>query len=259
MEFLLELSFVMAVAEWVWLDDDAADVSPEMCMSGLPLMNTGCWSRLAVKGLGIAIIVGACLNKAPMIYNIWSSQSTTGLSAGALYGDLLVVANSAFYGYLLGYPFTAYGETLALCVQAVVIIGLQWKFAEPSVVTSEKIVASLLSVVYLIGIAYFLPADYYHLLMASTWPLQVYAKGSQIYETFRVRHTGAQAIATIGMNLTGSSLRILTTLKEVGWDMAFLTGSLLSVALNSVAVLQYVVYRKNTKEFLRGLEKKKVN
>jgi mannose-P-dolichol utilization defect protein 1 len=257
MTFLLELSFVVALAEWVWADDEAADVSPEMCVEGLPLMNTGCWSRLAVKALGIAIIVGACLNKAPMIYNIWSSQSTTGLSAGALYGDLLVVANSAFYGYLLGYPFTAYGETLALCVQAVVVIGLQWKLAEPSVATSEKIMVSLLSLVYLVGIAYFLPAEYYHLLMASTWPLQVYAKGSQIYETFRVRHTGAQAIVTIGMNLLGSSLRILTTLKEVGWDMAFLTGSLLSVTLNSVMLVQYVAYRKNTKDFLESLEKKK--
>lgn len=257
MKFLLDIPLVMSLAEWVWSDDEAPDVSPELCVEGLPLMNSGCWSKLLVKGLGIAIILGACLNKAPLIYNIWTSKSTQGLSGGALYGEVLVVANSSFYGMLMNYPFTAYGEALALVLQALVVVGLQWTFASPPVPASEKAIASMLAVAYIVGIVYLLPAEYYYLLMASMWPLQIYAKGAQIYESFRVQHTGAQAIVTILMNVAGSGIRILTTLKEVGWDMVFLTGSLLSVGLNGIILLQYILYRKNTEKFLQSLEKKK--
>ena len=85
MQFLLDIPLVMAFADWVWSEDESPDVSPEFCVTSLPLMNGGCWSRLLVKGLGVGIILGACLNKAPVIYNIWTSKSTHGLSGGALY------------------------------------------------------------------------------------------------------------------------------------------------------------------------------
>ena len=208
--------------------------------------------------MGIAIIAGACLNKAPLIYNILQSQSTKGLSGGALYGELLVVANSSMYGILQAYPFTAYGEALALALQALFVILLQWTYAtDPPVSSMEKQVASVAGIAYVAAIGYGLPPSYYSLLMASTWPLQVYAKGAQIYESFRLQHTGAQAIITILMNVVGSSLRILTTLKEIGWDMAFLAGSILSITLNSIILVQYVVYRENTAKFLKSLEEKK--
>ena len=258
MKFLLDIPLVMTFAEWVWCEDEAADVSPELCIASLPWMNQGCWSRLLVKALGIAIIAGACLNKAPLIYNILQSQSTKGLSGGALYGELLVVANSSMYGILQAYPFTAYGEALALALQALFVILLQWTYAtDPPVSSMEKQVASVAGIAYVAAIGYGLPPSYYSLLMASTWPLQVYAKGAQIYESFRLQHTGAQAIITILMNVVGSSLRILTTLKEIGWDMAFLAGSILSITLNSIILVQYVVYRENTAKFLKSLEEKK--
>ena len=259
MKFLLDIPFVMALAEWVWSEAEAEDVSPEVCISGLPLMNSGCWGGLAVKGLGIGIILGSCLNKAPMIYNIWTSKSTQGLSGGALYGELLSVANASFYGLLMSYPFTAYGEAIALGVQAFIIIIMNWVFADPPVSTTEKIAATGASVAYLVGVLYMLPPEQYSLLMSIMWPLQVYAKGAQIYESFRVQHTGATAIATICMNVAGSSIRILTTIGEIGFDIAMLTGSVLAVILNSIMLFQYFMYRKNTENFLRELEKKKTD
>ena len=123
----------------------------------------------------------------------------------------------------------------------------------------EKIVAIGITIAYVVGVSMFLPAEFYYILMASLWPLLVYAKGAQIYESFRVKNTGAQAIITIVMNLVGSSLRVLTTLQRVGWDMAFLTVSLLSMGLNGIMLLQYFSYRKNTEEFLQSLEKQKAD
>jgi len=259
MKFLLDIPFVMTLAEWVWSEAEADDVSPVFCISNLPLMNSGCWGRLAVKFLGIGIILGSCLNKAPMVYNIWTSKSTEGLSGGALYGEILSLANASFYGFLMSYPFTAYGEAIALAVQAFIIIMLNWVFAKPPVSTNEKIAATGAAVAYVVVVLYILPPDQYSLLMGMMWPLQVYAKGAQIYESFRVKHTGATAIATICMNVAGSSIRILTTIGEIGFDFAMLTGSILAVVLNSIMLFQYFLYRKNTEKFLQDLEKKKTD
>ena len=259
MKFLLDIPFVMALAEWVWSEAEAEDVSPQICISNLPLMNSGCWGGLAVKGLGIGIILGSCLNKAPMVYNIWTSKSTEGLSGGALYGELLLLANASFYGFLMSYPFTAYGEAIALAVQAFIIIMLHWVFAEPPISMTEKMAATGASLAYLMGVLYILPPEQYSLLMGMMWPLQVYAKGAQIYESFRVKHTGATALATICMNVVGSFIRILTTIGEIGFDFAMLTGSILAVVLNSIMLLQYFLFRKNTEKFLQDLEKKKTD
>lgn len=77
----------MSLARWVWGEDRA--VTPEYCIEFFPIMNNSCWSRLIVKGLGIAIILGACLNKAPVVINILNTKSTEGLSRISIYGEIL--------------------------------------------------------------------------------------------------------------------------------------------------------------------------
>eukprot|EP00977_Amphora_coffeiformis_P011661 scaffold2804_cov181-Amphora_coffeaeformis.AAC.29 len=222
-------------------------------------MNSSCWGGLSVKGLGIGIIMGSCLNKAPMVYNIWTSKSTEGLSGSALYGEIISLANASFYGFLMSYPFTSYGEAIALAVQVFIIIMLNWVFAKPPVSMTEKIAAAGAAAFYLVGVLYILPPEQYSLLMGMMWPLQVYAKGAQIYESFRIKHTGSMAVATICMNVVGSFIRILTTIGEIGFDFAMLTGSILAVVLNSIMLFQYFLYRKNTEKFLQDLEKKKTD
>jgi len=91
MKFLLDVPLVMAVARWVWGDDDAKNVSPEACVEGFPfLMAPGCWTRLLAKGVGVGIIVLSCLNKAPIMRNILKSKSTAGLSRASVYGETIV-------------------------------------------------------------------------------------------------------------------------------------------------------------------------
>ena len=76
-------------------------------------------SELVVKALGWAMIVGAIVNKWPVLWNVVQSQSTAGLSRGAIYGETLVYANSSAYGLLAGHAMTAYGESCALLVQSI--------------------------------------------------------------------------------------------------------------------------------------------
>jgi len=254
MKFLVDMPLVMSLAEWIWGEDNL--VTPRQCVELFPLMISACWSRLVAKALGCGIILGAFLNKAPIIINLIDAESSEGLSRSSLYFDVMVYANGFAYGFLEGYPLTAYGENAALILQSIVIVLLAWKFT-PSVTFTEKAVVGVIAFAYSVFVSNILPPNQYYLLMAAIWPAMIYARGSQIYATYQVKHTGAQSIITTTMNLAGSSIRILTTLKEVGWDVPALTGFGISVVLNSIAFVQHWLYWENTEKFVRQLEAKR--
>jgi len=86
--------------------------------------------------------------------------------------------------------------------------------------------------------------------MGSTWPVMLYARGSQVLQTFAVGHTGNLSIITISMTLSGSMIRIATTLKETG-DMVVIAGYLLSGSLSLIMFGQYWLYLSKTTEILK--------
>jgi hypothetical protein len=49
----------------------------------------------------------------------------------------------------------------------------------------------------------------------------------------------------------------MTTIKEVGWDLAMLSGYFLSVAINGIIIIQFFLYQENTAAFLQEQQKKK--
>jgi mannose-P-dolichol utilization defect 1 len=243
------------LASYIWGNDPL--VAPEQCITSLPWMPEACWSRLMVKLLGLAIILGSCLNKFPIILNIINTRTTVGLSRAAVYGEIVVYLNCAIYGMLESYPMSAYGENIMLSIQSIAILLLIYRHtATPA---SEQVLAAAASVAYVTAIVTLIPPEYYYVLMASVWPVQVFSRGSQIIQTFRLKHTGAQSAVTNGMNLAGSCIRILTTIKEVGWDWAVLMGYVLSIGLNGALLLQFVLYRENTCKFWLSLKDKKLD
>mmetsp|Transcript_10945 Transcript_10945/g.16510 ORF Transcript_10945/g.16510 Transcript_10945/m.16510 type:complete len:256 (-) Transcript_10945:267-1034(-) len=249
---------ILRLAEWAWGSDPSPEVSPEICLGMLysfTIPSVPCLSGLITKVIGIAIITGACLNKAPIVFNILSSKSVAGLSSKAAYSETLLFSNAAFYGFLRGNPFTAYGETLIMTVQAMGICFLIWKFR--GVTMREVGLAFMVYVLYLTLVFEVLPKEYYFLLQTVNWPILLYSRGSQIYENMTLKHTGNQAIITHFMNFFGSFIRILTTIKEVGWDMVLLSGYGISVFLNITLLTQCVMYMKNTKAYFEELKKKK--
>lgn len=252
MRFLLDIPFVLPVGKWIWgTEDDTA----ELCIISLPLMSQSCWTTLIVKGLGIAIILGACLNKAPVMFNIYQSKSTEGLSKSSIYGELIMYTNGALYGILQRHPFTAFGENVALVLQCIVIIGMMWTYSSITTKQSmqERFIAGMLYTVFVVGTCILLPTDMQYMLASLTLPVLLYSRGTQVVETFRIQHTGAQSIVTTSMNLVGTLIRILTTIKEVGYDLAVLSGFGLSLILNTIMFFQYFYYQKNTEKFLSEL------
>lgn len=251
----------MALADWVWLgagdSEEIGGVSPTLCVSEIPFMPTACWTQLVAKALGILIILGACINKIPMILNMLQAKSSVGLSTTACYGEILMLTNSAAYGMLEGHPFTAYGETITLWIQSAVVVVLLWKYAPKESSSSEPWQASIAFLVYTVSIFLFLPSAWNDYLISSQWPVMLYSRGNQILESMRVKHTGAQSLITMGLNTLGALARIFTTYKEVGWNMVLLLGFSLGFLTNFIMLLQIIVYRKNTMEFFKAMEEKK--
>jgi mannose-P-dolichol utilization defect protein 1 len=258
---LIDIPFVRPLAEWIWGADASQEVSPEICLSQIPLISAGCFSQLLTKALGVAIILGSCLNKVPIMINMMNSQSAAGISRNSLYGEGIVYCNGAMYGFLEGHPFTAYGENASLLLQNIVLVAMTWSFLSKTSIPvnlQEQVLVVVGFVLYLVSVLTFLPDQYRYLLMSTTWPVMLYARGSQVFETFSVKHTGNLSIVTTSMNLVGSLIRILTTLKETG-DMVVLSGYLLSGSLSFIMFVQYWLYLGRTTELAKETEQAKVS
>lgn len=248
----MDIPFVKPLAEWIW----GAEGGAATCLQEAPFLGVDCFSQLVTKAFGILIIVASMLNKIPIMRNMQKSQSAAGISRNALYGETLVYANCALYGLLSGHPFTAYGENISLMLQNTVLIFMAWDLSTKTsspVKSQEKTLTILSASVYLGAVTQVLPEEYQHLLMSSTWPVMLFSRGSQIFETFSVKHTGNLSIVTTGMNLVGAVIRILTTMKETG-DIVVISGYLLSGSLNLMMFIQYWMYLAKTTEILKKAE-----
>jgi mannose-P-dolichol utilization defect 1 len=143
--------------------------------------------------------------------------------------------------------YRRYGENLSLLVQNIILVLLAWQYSSTPVGVQEKVLVVLGYGAYVIAVMKLLPEDMLYLLMSSTWPVMLYARGSQVFATFQVKHTGQLSIVTTSMNLVGALIRIGTTMKETG-DTVVLAGYLLSCALSLLMFVQYFMYLKNTKK-----------
>lgn len=242
------------VAEFLWGSSSSDFVSPSICVSKFPFLTSDCLSTAATKCVGIAIISAAFLNKAPIFRNIFTNKSVVGLSTSAIYGEVIMYSNGALYGVLTKAPFTAYGETLCVASQTICLALLLWHYNKAS--TTSKASAVGFYVAYLLLSILVLPPQYYSLLIVCNWPALIISRGSQIRKNALDKHTGTQSVITHLMNLTGSLVRIATTMKEIGMDTALLCGYSLSVLLNAILVLQCIMYSSNTEKVLSGSKKK---
>lgn len=253
--FLLELPFVPQLANFFWPSDDkASSLSPEYCLEYI-WDKADCWKSLIVKMLGVAMIVGAFLNKAPVLINVLNKQSVAGLSKTALYCEAIVYSNAFYYGLRAGLPFTSYGENGALLLQTITLVLCCWRFSKVAV--SEWIMVVVLYGVYSYIAMELLSQELIPYLMKSLVYINFYAKGIQIYQIFKEGHTGNQSFVTLTMNVVGTTIRVGTTLGESVVDPNLLLSHASSAALNGTLLGQYFYYQKATQEFWEKQEAEK--
>ena len=135
---------------------------------------------------------------------------------------------------------------------------MAWELSTTPVKMQERVIAVGGFVAFSLFVLYGLPPDMRYLLQSATWPVTVYAKGSQILQTFRVKHTGNLSVVTTTMNLVGATIRVGTTIQETG-DAVILAGYALSFGLNFLMFVQYFLYIKQTKKLFAEAAAKKEN
>ena len=243
-------SAVKILATWIWESDinGKNDISTEFHFENI--------FPLAMKMLGVYIILSACLNKAPLIINIVSNKSVGGMSVGSVYSETIMYSNSALYSILRGFPFTLYGETVIKLFQSMIVCVLSWIYSETKISVFNCLTVIVIYFVYLFGVFSVLTPDYYFMLKSVNLPVIIFSKGSQIYKFFICKHTGTQSLTTTGMNISGNVIRIVNMISEIGFDIPMLSGSTVSLVLNSILIVQFLMYKKNTKEYLTSLKKK---
>jgi len=140
-------------------------------------------------------------------------------------------------------------------VQTVLVVIMIWMYSKTNKTTVGMLCAAY--AVYLFVVFYILTDDTLYVLMVYMPIVLLTSRGSQILANRQQKQTGAQSLATTGMNLTGSLIRTVTTIKEVGWDLHILRSYGSSIVLNVILFVQIVLYRENTKRVLEDVKQKK--
>lgn len=211
----------------------------------LNFLDVPCFKLTLSKVLGLSIISGAFLLKAPQIYNFVKSGSVEGVSLFSCYLDVIVYQNSIIYNTMEGYPLSTYGEGIVIYAQNVLIVLLMWKFSKPSIPMSQRfaVLASLLSLT--MGTIYLLPSEQRALLPSCGIALTIWSRVPQIWTNFQNGHTGQLALATWVLNALGALARVFTTLQEVD-DVLILSGFAAGAFLSFTIVVQILWYWKAT-------------
>ncbi|CAM9632113.1 unnamed protein product [Pylaiella littoralis] len=228
---------------------------PQRCWDEL-LGDVECQKALVAKLLGYLLILGSLTVKAPQISKILSAKSVAGLAPFSIYSDLVIYITNAVYHVVSGSPFSAYGEIMTILVQNTVIVVLLWCYMKdrPSALGITGLLAIFLGTT--VGCA-MLPAEHLVLLPYSNLPLIIVAKVPQIMINHENGHTGQLASITTILNFVGATVRILTTIQEVGWDLGLLSMHGLSSFLNGVLALQVLLYWNRTAKWAEAQANKK--
>jgi mannose-P-dolichol utilization defect protein 1 len=206
------------------------------------LLNVACLKSVVSKGLGLAIIAGSFLLKAPQIYNILASGSGRGLELSAIYLDVAAFICPAIYSFRLGYPFLSYGESVVILVQNVVIVLLVWHFtpSEQRVAATHK-AGVVLALVGAAGVGLALPTAYLQLLPTVSIVFTVTSRVPQVIANCKTRDTGVASSITWLLNFAGALARVLTTLNETG-DLFQLAGFAIGGLFSLIILVQIFMY-----------------
>eukprot|EP00752_Nemacystus_decipiens_P011692 g10376.t1 len=237
-----------------------------------------------VRVAGYGIIAGSFCLKTPQIARVWKAKSLVGLAPASIYADVFLFATSVMYHVLKRNPIRAYGESVIVLFQTLTMVCLLWCFGtdeevvvaggsgdgggeEPTAVTKTKnhpagggpvgraaivggsVAATVLCMKYL-------PERLWGLLVVVSTPALLAVQLPQIWKNWRQKHTGELATLTVFLACLGSSIRVGTTIADLGGDPWLLFNYVLGATSNATMLIQIYLYRARTAIVRRGVEAK---
>ncbi|KAJ2944565.1 hypothetical protein O0L34_g3915 [Tuta absoluta] len=213
-----------------------------------------CFKASLSKGLGIGIIAGSILVKVPQILKILNSKSAEGISFFAVCLELFAITANFAYSYVMGFPFSAWGEGTFLAIQTAIVAALVLHYGGSAgkalmfLTVYAGIVAALVS-----GQT---PTDVLWSMQASNVPIIVVAKSIQVITNYKNGSTGQLSAVTCLMLFAGSIARIFTSIQETGDNIIIVT-YIVSTIANGAIVLQLFWYWNVDKSSKNKNKKKK--
>ena len=84
---------------------------------------------LALQTLGYAIVAGAGLLKVPQILGVLNSRSAQGLNLASFELENIGFSIHTAYGFVLGLPFSAFGEAVIILLQNTFLLAIIYYYA----------------------------------------------------------------------------------------------------------------------------------
>ena len=83
-----------------------------------------------LQALGYAIVAGASLLKVPQILGILNSGSAAGLNMASFELENIGYSIHTAYGFVLGLPFSAFGEAVIILLQNTFLLAIIYYYAK---------------------------------------------------------------------------------------------------------------------------------
>ncbi|XP_013200634.1 mannose-P-dolichol utilization defect 1 protein homolog [Amyelois transitella] len=217
-------------------------------------LDVPCFKTTLSKGLGIGIIAGSILVKVPQILKILNSKSAEGINFYGVCLELFGITANFAYSYVMGFPFSAWGEGTFLAIQTAIIAALVLHYGGSSGLATVFLgvytgaVSSLIS-----G---YTPTDVLWSMQAATVPIILIAKTIQVVTNYKNGSTGQLSAITCLLLFGGSIARIFTSIQETG-DFIIILTYCVSTAANGALVLQLFWYWNVDKTSKNKSKKKK--
>ncbi|CAN0338748.1 unnamed protein product, partial [Laminaria digitata] len=206
----------------------------------------------------------------PQIARVWQAKSLVGLAPASIYADVFLFATSVIYHVLKRNPIRAYGESIVVLLQTMVMVGLLWRFGTedtvgaataqggnaPRYATASSTAAGgglVGKVAIVTGTVaaslvcwQYLPERMWGLLVVVSTPTILAVQLPQIWKNWRQKHTGELATLTVFLAFLGSSVRIGTTIADLGGDPWLMLNYMLGASSNAAMLAQIWTYRART-------------
>ncbi|CAM9150907.1 unnamed protein product, partial [Ascophyllum nodosum] len=231
-----------------------------------------------IRAAGYAMIAGSVCLKTPQIARVWRARSLVGLAPASIYADVFLFATNVMYHVLKKNPFRAYGESVIILLQTIVMVALMWRFGvdevavsstsgrmkSSSAISGEKkpteggmvgrtaiVLGSATAVALTMQ---YLPDSMWGWLIIASTPAILAVQLPQIYKNYRQKHTGELAVLTVFLAMLGSLVRTWTTLADLGGDPWLMFNYSLGLVTNAILLAQMWTFRFRTADVRRAVE-----
>lgn len=192
------------------------------------------------KVLGLGIVFSSSLVKLPQIIKIISAQSSQGVSITSIMVEMLATSIFAGHARACNSPFLAYGESVLIFPQCVVLCILIQKMRK------KQFILHILYSIFLVLLSQTSPKVLGKLFVFSA-PLGIVSKIPQILMLHRRKSKGELSLITVFCYFAGSTARTYTSFKHISDPMVFWLFVCASL-LNATILAQMLYYPKKNKD-----------